>query len=127
MREGLDRRGEDAAAAHARACGARVIARNVRAPGGELDLILDDGGVLAFAEVKTRASTRCGGPKEGVTAIKVRRIMRMALAWLEARGAGFDLLCCFDVFLVELRGDGFAVEWCRDVFPAAPLDELERP
>src|SRR5581483_8022897 len=52
----LDRRGERAAAFAAERRGARVLACNWRGGGGELDLIIDDGGAIVFCEVKTRAS-----------------------------------------------------------------------
>ncbi|SDZ89535.1 YraN family protein [Rubrimonas cliftonensis] len=45
--------GEDAAARFYESRGAEVLARRWRAPEGEIDLIVRDGGVIAFVEVKS--------------------------------------------------------------------------
>ena len=46
--------------------GYRVLARNWRCPSGEIDLILERGGLVVFSEVKTRSSTAFGWPAEAV-------------------------------------------------------------
>ncbi|MDQ2663908.1 MAG: YraN family protein [Candidatus Eremiobacteraeota bacterium] len=48
----LGRAGEARAAEELEARGYRVVARNVRLPGGEIDLICVDGTELVFVEVK---------------------------------------------------------------------------
>ena len=61
-------------------CGYRVLARNFRAPGGEIDLIAQRGRTIAFVEVKARPVM-----DQALTAIteqKRRRIARAARAWL---------------------------------------------
>lgn len=113
----LDQRGEDAAAAHAAASGARIVARNWRGGGGEIDLVLEDGPTLVFAEVKTRSSAACGGALAAVTAAKVRKVARAALAYLQAHDLLDDAPCRFDVFAVlEQSGGTLRVEWIRDAF-----------
>ena len=57
----MDRRergeqGERAAEALLRRCGLRILARNWRAAGGELDLAALEGGTIVFVEVKTRTA-----------------------------------------------------------------------
>lgn len=47
--------GEDLAAAFLQEKGLRVVERNVRCVGGELDLVCEDRGSLVFVEVKTRS------------------------------------------------------------------------
>jgi putative endonuclease len=121
----LDRRGEDAAASCAREGGALVLDRNFRVPGGELDLVIDDGGVIAFGEVKARASRACGAPAEAVTPTKVRRITLAALSWLAARGLVDRVPCRFDVFSVVEADGVLAVTWLKAAFEAAPLEDLD--
>ena len=120
----LDRRGEEAAALTAERQGARVLARNWRGGGGELDLVLEWAGVLVFCEVKTRASDSMGSGFEAVTEKKQRRITRAALAFLAARGIE-SRPCRFDVACVEPApsGDRCRVVWMQGAFPAA--EELE--
>lgn len=74
---------------HLRRLGFVIVARNVRTPHGEIDLIAFDGGALVFAEVKTRRATaRRRGlcPAEQPLAwLRIRqreRLRRLACAWL---------------------------------------------
>lgn len=60
-----------------------VLDRNWRCPAGEIDLVLRDGTVLVFCEVKTRTSHACGTPHEAVTPVKVERLQRLAALWQE--------------------------------------------
>ena len=79
----LGERGERAAAAFLRKRGMRILVRNYRVPGGEIDLIARDGETLVFVEVKTR---RAGSPAEAVDRDKQRRISRAAIGFLKKHG-----------------------------------------
>ena len=52
---------EDAALAFLQGQGCRLIERNRHCPHGEIDLIMESGGVLLFVEVKYRKSVAFGG------------------------------------------------------------------
>jgi putative endonuclease len=82
----LGRAGEDVAAAYLRSQGMRVVGRNWRCPAGEIDLVAIDGGWLVVCEVKTRRSLAAGEPVEAVTPDKVKRLRRLAVAWVNAHG-----------------------------------------
>ena len=56
QREAKGRRGETLAAWYLRFKGWRILARRVKTPRGEIDLIVRRGSVVAFVEVKWRAS-----------------------------------------------------------------------
>jgi putative endonuclease len=108
---------EDLAARYLERHGCRVVARRFGRRGGEIDLVVDDGGVVAFVEVKARRSDRYGSPMSAVTERKQRRIVGTARAFLAAR-RWRARRCRFDVVAVRLR-DGYAhVEWVRDAFRA---------
>lgn len=80
----LGRWGEDLAAAHYEATGARVLARNWRCRQGELDIVAwEPGGTVVFCEVKTRSGLDFGAPAEAVGAVKARRIRLLACRWLD--------------------------------------------
>jgi putative endonuclease len=91
---GID--GETAVAAWYEARGYTLVAKNWRCREGELDLIVRDGRLFVFCEVKTRTSTAFGVPAEAVTREKQARIRRLAARWLEdapmpAREIRFDV------------------------------------
>ena len=60
------------------ACGYRVIARNVRVPGGEIDAICLDGRTLVIVEVKRRDSRSFGSALHAVDARKRATLRRIA-------------------------------------------------
>ena len=76
--------GEAYAARHLVAGGMVLLDRNWRCEAGEIDLVLRDGEVLVFCEVKTRTSTLYGSPLEAVTEQKAARLRRLAARWLAA-------------------------------------------
>lgn len=78
--------GEALVARHYEQAGYRVLDRNWRVRGGELDLVLDGAGEIVFCEVKTRRSARFGHAVEAVGARKQHFLRRTAIAWLEAHG-----------------------------------------
>ncbi len=59
-----------------------LVDRNWRCDLGEVDLVLRDGNVLVFCEVKTRSSAAYGHPLEAVTPAKGARLRRLAARWL---------------------------------------------
>ncbi len=93
-RRELARLGERLAASHLQRLGFELLDRNARTPAGELDLVAFDGGVIVFAEVKTRqVSGRTpvapgSEPLAGLRAKQRLRIRRAAAAWLAERGRG---------------------------------------
>ena len=60
-----------------------LVDRNWRCDLGEIDLVLRDGDVLVFCEVKTRSSAAFGHPLEAVTPAKAQRLRRLAVRWLQ--------------------------------------------
>lgn len=95
----LGQEGERAAAAYLERSGYRILARNTRVEGVELDLVVERAGVVVFVEVKTRRGRAFGAPEEAVDARKQARIVRGASAWLRQqrrrpRQARFDVVTC---------------------------------
>jgi len=95
----LGAEGEARAAEHLRRRGYRIVARNVRAGGVEIDLIVRRGPLIVFVEVKTRRSQSLGPPEQAVDARKRARLVRGAAAWLHdharsTRRARFDVIVC---------------------------------
>ena len=74
--------GERVAAQRLVAEGMVLVDRNWRCDLGEVDLVLREGDVLVFCEVKTRSSTSYGHPLEAVTPRKGARLRRLAARWM---------------------------------------------
>jgi putative endonuclease len=81
----LGRMAEEAAACYYEKKGYQVVARNYRAPRlGELDLVLERGGVLTFVEVKARRDAeRFGGLPESITPAKLARMRKTAVVYMK--------------------------------------------
>lgn len=78
----LGRLGEDRALAHLQAQGLTLLERNFLCKSGELDLIMLEGPMLVFVEVRRRASSRFGGAVYSVTPAKQQRLLRAAQYYL---------------------------------------------
>lgn len=104
------------AAAEARALaylqgrGLQPVARNWRVRGGEIDLIMRDGAVLVFVEVRARSSAAYGGAAGSIGATKQARLIQAARAYLA--GLSRTPACRFDV-VTEQSGE---LHWLRDAF-----------
>ena len=70
--------GEDLAANYLKKQGYKIIERNFRIRGGEIDIIAIDGQTLVYIEVKTRTSHQFGLPEESVTPHKIKFLERSA-------------------------------------------------
>ena len=106
---------ESLAAAHLERIGYRILARNVRHRGGELDLVAEQGGVLCFVEVRMRRSAAHGSAAESITPVKQRRVVLAARGYLAAHPTTRP--CRFDVVLVA-PGTPPKVEVIVDAFRA---------
>ncbi|MFN0130854.1 MAG: YraN family protein [Verrucomicrobiales bacterium] len=97
--------------------GCRVLRRNFRGrDGGELDLVIRDGDVLGFVEVKTRTSTAFGRPALAVDREKQGLVVRGARQWMSMLGWP-EIYFRFDVVEVVLNnGDPPLVTWIRGAF-----------
>lgn len=104
---GFGRQSEQLAERYLLRKGYRLVARNVRLPQGEVDLIVRQGAVLVFVEVKARRSAAMGGAVLAVTPTKQRRLVQLATHYLSIHRLD-DQICRFDVVLVEQPGDASA-------------------
>ncbi|HEX4499565.1 MAG TPA: YraN family protein [Scandinavium sp.] len=93
--------------------GLRFIAANVSARGGEIDLIMKDGSVTVFVEVRYRSSAQYGGAAASVTRSKQTKLLQTARLWLARHNGSFETTDCrFDV--VAFTGN--QIEWFKNAF-----------
>jgi putative endonuclease len=97
--------GEETAARHLSRKGYKILARNVRTPYGELDLIATEAGSTVFVEVKTRRSRTHGLPEEAVTLRKRNHLLASAQYYLQQHGLS-DAAWRIDVVAVEYGSAG---------------------
>jgi len=108
--------GEDIAATYLAGRGWRVVGRNVRCGrAGELDIVAERAGILAFVEVKTRRGDAFGTPGEAVTWRKQQRIRALARAYL-ARVHPRAAAIRFDVIEVRALPFGHRVTHLEGAF-----------
>ncbi len=115
-RQRCGRDGEARAADFLAARGLTILARNVRAPAGEIDLVALDGETLVFCEIRTRRSRAQGGALESVTPAKQRQVVRVAEWFLATRPALQTRPVRFDVVAIDVRGARVAIEHVPDAF-----------
>lgn len=108
---------EDLAAAHLESAGLRILMRNYRVRGGEIDCIALDGNTLVFVEVRLRRNTRFGGAAASIDNRKQQRIIHAARCYLLRYPRQAERPCRFDcVLLGSLNTD--QLEWIKDAFQA---------
>lgn len=97
--------------------GYRILARNVKTPLGEIDLVADDHETLVFIEVKTRSSSRFGSGEEAVGWSKQARLGRLA-SWYLLRHSKPDQAIRFDVLAIDLSGGEPSFRLIQNAFEA---------
>jgi putative endonuclease len=111
----LGRRGERAAEKYLKRIGYRIVARNFRAAGAEIDLVAMDGDTLVFVEVKTRRSREAGAPEEAVDERKQLRMRRAAEAFSVRYRVG-EKDVRFDIVAVDAGGKRLGIKLLRNAF-----------
>jgi len=104
---GTGARGEDLAVKFLNSNGFRILERNFRCKGDEVDIVARDpqDKCLVFVEVKARRGFTYGVPQLAVTPFKQRQISKAALTWL-SKNRLHDTNARFDVIAILLASDG---------------------
>ena len=105
---------EDAALAFLTAQGLLLVQRNFACRGGEIDLIMQDGSMLVFVEVRLRSSASHGGAAASVTRTKQKRLIIAAQVFLQRYR--IPPPCRFDV----IAYDGSQRQWLKNALEAMP-------
>ncbi len=75
--------GEDLAVSFLQKQGYKIIERNYRIRGGEVDIIAMEDDYLVFIEVKARNSYEYGLPVESITPWKIKALLKTALFYTQ--------------------------------------------
>ena len=109
---------EDFALAHLAGAGLRLAARNWRCRFGELDLVMRDGEIVVFVEVRYRANRGFGGGAASVDAGKRRKLVHAARVFLARHPQHADAPCRFDVIDASGAPAAPRIDWLRDAVRA---------
>ena len=100
--------------------GYRIVARNWRGGGGEIDRIAWDGAVLCFVEVRARRVATFGTPADTVDGRKQRKIVRAAVAYMTRFPSRATPSVRFDVVgILGTTGPPCSVTIFRNAFDAS--------
>jgi putative endonuclease len=96
----LGQYGEEYTCRYLQEKGYKILEKNFRNKLGEIDLIVQDGKVVCFIEVKTRKTLQYGAPFEAVHSTKQHKMVQMALCYLKYKFHTIDVLSRFDVISI---------------------------
>jgi len=119
----LGKRGERRAAWFYRLRGYRIVERNLRMRGGEIDLVVRRGGMLVFVEVKTRQSVAAGYGVDAVDRRKKLQIISLTSAYLARHPHDGEVR--HDILSLFWTGWRFVVSHYPDAF--RPIADRIRP
>jgi putative endonuclease len=107
---------ENAACDYLRRQGLKLREKNFRSPAGEIDLIMQDGEIIVFVEVRYRSSDQVTSAVETINSSKRRRIVKAGGHYLQKHRLSNAVFCRFDV--VILGRNASAIEWFSNAFDA---------
>jgi len=107
--------GEQQAIQYLLSRGWHIVAHRFRVGHTEIDLIVRQGSLVAFVEVKARRGDAFGSPLEAVTGAKRRELVKVARVWVDRYGRPsdvyrFDCIALTDGKLEHLA-DAFRPGW----------------
>ena len=105
---------ERQAEAFLRKQGLTAVTRNYCIRGGEIDLIMRDGNVLVFVEVRYRRHSAHGSGAESITRPKQLRLLKAAEHYLQKEYGSRLPDCRFDV--ISASGEPVQFDWLKNVF-----------
>ncbi|NOT68316.1 MAG: YraN family protein [Methylophilaceae bacterium] len=103
---------EQMAATYLQQQGLTLISQNFTCRYGEIDLIMREGRMLVFVEVRLRSNARFGGAGMSITPAKQHKLQRSAEYYLQQYG---NSACRFDAVLMN-KASAEHIEWIKNAF-----------
>lgn len=94
--------------------GLKTITSNYHTRSGEIDLIMKEGKVLVFIEVRYRANSGYGSGADSVNHAKQKKLRKTAEHYLQAHYGSRPPDCRFDV--VSASGKPVVFDWIKNAF-----------
>lgn len=115
---------EDIAESFLKKRGLRSLKRNFHCRFGEIDLIMRDGPILVFIEVRYRRRSQLGDGAASIDSRKKGRIEKTAAFFLAGHPQHAARACRFDVISIGATDQDLKknidIGWIRDAFQAQP-------
>ncbi|MGI9213466.1 MAG: YraN family protein [Methylococcaceae bacterium] len=105
---------EDFALDYLLAQGLVLLERNYHSRSGEIDLVMRDGSITVFVEVRYRSNPRHGSAQESVTRTKQARIIKTATYYCKEKR--LQSTTRFDVLALNSTNGRFHAQWIKDAF-----------
>ena len=109
---------EDAACKYLMENGLRLVEKNYKCRGGEIDLVMRHKNSLVFVEVRYRHSNRFGSGAESVIKRKQDKIILTALHYLQSHNNSDGLASRFDVISIQAISGKTDIQWIQNAFQA---------
>ena len=114
----VGREAEHAACEFLQTQGLKLLEQNFRVRGGEIDLIMSDGAVVVFVEVRARKHGSFMHPAESINARKRQRLINAGTRYLQRTGGLHTTRARFDVICILGAGAERKLEWIKGAFGA---------
>ena len=95
--------------------GYTLLAENYTIRGGEIDLVMQQGELIVFVEVRQRRSAYYGSAAASITPKKVQRLRKVALHYLVTTFERDDLPVRFDAVLLAGTKEKFDLEHLENI------------
>lgn len=115
-RSDTGRMGEEAAVRFLQGHGLRILERNFRIRGGEIDVVACDGATVCFVEVKTRRNASYGDPREAVSFFKKDRLIKAGLFYIAQHDLADENIRFDVIFVICKSGQAPQMEWVKNAF-----------
>jgi len=92
--------------------GLKLIKKNYYCCFGEIDLIMKDGNILVFIEVRYRKSSKYSDPIESIDGSKQKKLLKSAAQYLKRYNLFDKIDCRFDVIGISDN----KLNWIKDAF-----------
>lgn len=95
-----------------------MLQRNYRTRTGEIDLVMRDGDIIVFVEVRSRVDAAFMHPEESIDTRKRLRLSATGARYLQHHGMLNTCRCRFDVVVVLGKTGNPEFRWIENAFEA---------
>ena len=107
---------EEQAKSYLLAQGLVAVQQNYHSRFGEIDLIMLDGDMFCFIEVKFRKSLDFGGAVNSIPYQKQQKIIKTAQIYMSQNRKHSRYAMLFDALMLQQIGEDISIDWIQNAF-----------